>query len=535
MRWAPYDSSCSASPSGEPLGSFDPYTSVLRLRSDVAAALDHKDGALPDFSVESGESPALQSFSTHLHETLHWWQHVGTTCGFLHSIGDATIALSCSESLRQSQCYRKPLIRALYEQPSFSDSGRSAILQWRDIENGRSVTFDPKRSVALWSSRPERATTVGHSLLSYCSLTMGTLARLFDSECEGLLDPTPWDDAYRAFESDRRVGFDPNILLEIPLGMVEIAEGQARISEIQHRNLTQRALSWATVMNDGWLDGIYGRAFNLFLKLTESSEPTSPRDDIVDLFLLICDVALNPSCGYVDNVGPEQEFVLDFHPGARFLRICRAVLREQLDLTQFSLPSLSGYLEITKRLCEPLGWITPVQVAERGLAMWASSACGSELAHQHLTRGYGSVDLPLRYLVGEHRSYLETKAQIPHVLCWPAWFLILHEEDSEDYAATIDEMLGWHRPPFTADGSEGVSSIEIPRLDEAQVPQFASDYFTTLALYDLVIQWIAMSGQFELDGFSWTTNLSTHEKTRIGEQFLRSFGKGLNEIEALPA
>jgi hypothetical protein len=37
----------------------------------------------------------LQAFSTYLHETIHWWQHVGSTIGLLRSLaarGESLIA-----------------------------------------------------------------------------------------------------------------------------------------------------------------------------------------------------------------------------------------------------------------------------------------------------------------------------------------------------------------------------------------------------------------------------------------------------------
>lgn len=58
-------------------GSYHPMRFVLRLRPDIHRALD---------PAERNQYPLedqLQAFSTYLHETIHWWQHIGSTLGFM--------------------------------------------------------------------------------------------------------------------------------------------------------------------------------------------------------------------------------------------------------------------------------------------------------------------------------------------------------------------------------------------------------------------------------------------------------------------
>lgn len=57
---------------------------VLRLSPAVHRAIaDTPTGiyTLRDLSLEQ-----IESFSTLLHETIHWWQHIGSTSGFLLSL-----------------------------------------------------------------------------------------------------------------------------------------------------------------------------------------------------------------------------------------------------------------------------------------------------------------------------------------------------------------------------------------------------------------------------------------------------------------
>src|SRR5882724_6317845 len=57
---------------------------VLRLSPEV-----HRRISNATLDLRSGTSPnwqAVQAMSTYIHETLHWWQHIGTTTGLLLSL-----------------------------------------------------------------------------------------------------------------------------------------------------------------------------------------------------------------------------------------------------------------------------------------------------------------------------------------------------------------------------------------------------------------------------------------------------------------
>jgi hypothetical protein len=64
-------------------GLYNSFQFVLRLSPEVHRRID----ALP-MRIVTGVSDfdGVQAFSTYLHETIHWWQHVGSTAGFLLSL-----------------------------------------------------------------------------------------------------------------------------------------------------------------------------------------------------------------------------------------------------------------------------------------------------------------------------------------------------------------------------------------------------------------------------------------------------------------
>jgi hypothetical protein len=64
-------------------GLYSPFQFVLRLSPEVHRKL----AALPTGIVtEQVDFDGLQAFSTFLHETIHWWQHVGSTTGLMLSL-----------------------------------------------------------------------------------------------------------------------------------------------------------------------------------------------------------------------------------------------------------------------------------------------------------------------------------------------------------------------------------------------------------------------------------------------------------------
>ena len=64
-------------------GSYNTLDFVVRLRRDVHQTLEEYGNTLDFVKVRSWD--AMQAFSTYLHETIHWWQHCGTTAGLMLS------------------------------------------------------------------------------------------------------------------------------------------------------------------------------------------------------------------------------------------------------------------------------------------------------------------------------------------------------------------------------------------------------------------------------------------------------------------
>ena len=173
----------------EALGQFDRNSLVLWVSEGASSHLDSHGGTLPEFSVERGEVPVLQSFSTQLHEIIHYWQTIGSTAGFIHSLGDATATYATLSELTAPADVRKPILRSLPPGASSDDPAYRVAICWTDIEHGTAVLDDPVRTIRSLQRHPDRFVSIGHSLLTLCANTLGTLGEGFDPGFSGLVDP----------------------------------------------------------------------------------------------------------------------------------------------------------------------------------------------------------------------------------------------------------------------------------------------------------------------------------------------------------
>jgi hypothetical protein len=64
-------------------GLFNPMRFVLRLSPEVHRKIDALQPAIAAGRIDF---EGLRAFSTYVHETIHWWQHIGSTTGLMLSL-----------------------------------------------------------------------------------------------------------------------------------------------------------------------------------------------------------------------------------------------------------------------------------------------------------------------------------------------------------------------------------------------------------------------------------------------------------------
>ena len=72
----------------------------------------------------------------------------------------------------------------------------------------------------------------------------------------------------------------------------------------------------------GLLHGVYIEAFDFFLKTTGIEKPNNLLHPSVGLFLLVCDLSINPTNGFPLDIYDFENFIHKNDPGQRFLTLC---------------------------------------------------------------------------------------------------------------------------------------------------------------------------------------------------------------------
>src|SRR4051812_5601857 len=92
-------------------GLYNSFQCVLRLSPEVHRHLANVRGGIHTFLGLA----ELRAYSTYLHETIHWWQHVGSTSGLI-------LSLSYPAQTHANYAHLKTLLSAI--------GAKKSILKW---------------------------------------------------------------------------------------------------------------------------------------------------------------------------------------------------------------------------------------------------------------------------------------------------------------------------------------------------------------------------------------------------------------------
>jgi len=173
-------------------GLYNSMQFVVRLSPKVheqLATLPNGVAIADDVSFE-----ATQAFSTYLHETIHWWQHVGSTTGLLLSLSYPGQTHANSNYLKRliEMVGPKKSVRTFAEQSlghggPETPGGRATIVvnNQYDIEAFRTLATNPERAQQVIDN--PYFESVGHAYqIAYSRLLM-TAASTFDTDLHSCL------------------------------------------------------------------------------------------------------------------------------------------------------------------------------------------------------------------------------------------------------------------------------------------------------------------------------------------------------------
>jgi hypothetical protein len=260
------------------------------------------------------DSEVIKAYSTYLHETVHWWQHIGSTSGLLLSLsflGQTHPGLShLRNAVAEFGAFKS--LKSWTDKILRSEGSKAqaklyhaniAVNNALDVEYYKWFAFAPKTSAPRLIEQ-QHFESVGHSYHIAYGHLLSMLSDTIDPTFAFLPDARAWDARFKGLNDQRVHGHYWRSPIQVPpLGLHAIYEGQARFTQLQFLDRThENSPTCDEWRAKGYLGGIYVTAFEKFLELSGCNWPETIDDPIVNLFLLICDLAINPTVGFPFDV-----------------------------------------------------------------------------------------------------------------------------------------------------------------------------------------------------------------------------------------
>ncbi len=507
---------------------------VLRLSPRNHALIDQITAGQHDLSGISGET--LQAYSTYLHETVHWWQHVGSTTGLLLStcypnqthmnFGD--IAEWC-KIVRPSKSIRTWSLNGEL-------SGETHLNSAQALANTVINNFMDIHFFKVWLLRPDLSGNIydntyfesqGHCFhIAYHGL-VSNIQPMIDPEAEYLPDLDVWEENFRELAQRQCTGYyyGSPIVRRIT-SLAELWEGQASFSQMQLLTRATPGLELDDFREAGILHGIYEAAFLKFIEVTGLAAPSSALDPVVGLFLLAIDLSINPVEGFPCDITDYEKFVLSADPNIRFQVICGEIAREPDSYARsIQAYSTAEYLNVSQRLANASGLIHPAE-GWNEVAKWRSrSPHVQELMAEHETFEFASTNIVQRVLLSHFIEFTSDKASNPEFFCWPGYWMGSPSESTT-------KLWLKHLSLFSDKVDDGGIFIrEFPGKSREALLGTLNGFFGNCVVYDLTRQWILEDGPFRFD-FKWLSeqHQSSEWQSWADTNFQKLYGVAVSDI-----
>lgn len=514
---------------------------VLRLSPRNHELLESIGSGVRTLEDVTGEQ--IQAYSTYLHETVHWWQHVGSTSGLILSLSYLAQTHSSLTELRATldQFGPKKSLRRYADEALMAEGDEAqrrlaqaniAINNALDVEFYQAFALQPD-SAASWLTEQIHFEAVGHGYFITYGMVAGLVAAAIDPDFTVICGGERLDARYRAARRARLRGFYHGSVFSLPpIGLRALYEGQARFIQLQFLNSVRaEAPPLHYWREQGFLAGMYVEAFERFLEFTGSNWPLTISDPLVGLFLLVCDMAINPTRGFPYEIERLETFIEDIDSGLRFVRLCEAVAQHPHLKSAIVAYSREEYIAVSTALAEATGMDPPVAALKEIVGWLEELPELRALMEEHRTFRFDRMHQPVRVFVSHFVDFVRDKLARPEFFCWPGHWMV-----GDGAEQTVGLWLR-HLSLFSDRGDKpGVYPREWPDRDPSDIKEMFERFYGTMALYDLTRQWILSDGPFRCD-FEWLTENYSQERAEAwaNDSLQQVFGVTMDDFEILSA
>jgi hypothetical protein len=508
-------------------GSYNTMQFVLRLRKDI------RDGRYSDFYPER-----TQANSTIIHENIHWWQHIGSNFGFLFSLSYPAFIHYSFENIQEiikEKILFKPLLK--YDKEYFEKNGIAdlenlnvIINNYHDIEYAKLFALSNKNILQINKDR-RFFLNIGHCYHIFWVSTIHTLSNTIDKDYEFLPPTNSWLEQFLRLEKEKVNGFFVDSPLHLTqIGVKAIYEGQAVFNQAQFlTGALNKELVYSDFENIGMFYGIYTEAFDYFLKLTTLTRPDNLLDSIVGLFLLLCDISINPTNGFPLNIYDFENFIIKNDPGIRFTLLCKEISKKpEYYISQIADYSKEEYIILSKELSMSIGCECSYESISEVLK-WNSYNTVEKILKEEEEADFSLENLPIRLMFSKYFRFQEDKFKYPNILCWVGYHLSNLSSEFE----TANSLYKKHHALFMDDDDGEIKATIFDGKQEEKLLESFNNFYAYNILYDLTLKWISEDGEFTFD-YKWLAGERAQTfLPKIKENFKKLFGIDIEMIKPI--
>lgn len=497
--------------------------------------LSKMDGML---NLEDAPPEYLFSYGTYIHENIHWWQHKGSICGLMRSMAQISYTHNNLDRIRDLHEHVggiKPLFKWWHNQQNLEDSSDERVKElaniiindFVDIEFYLLQSYNPQRIRDL--KRDPYYKSSEHSAIMVYLTVLADFTSNVDKSYKVFPDKDQLQNRYEK-ELERREGSDSPLVIHIsPLGLLDVIEGQARMVQLQYLRGVLGVNSLMMAKDKGYLENEYGRAFIYFIEQIKEDLPSEVDSPLVALFLLLCDIALNPDKGFISDVIDFNSFYESTDPGYRFVLCCTVIANKLPHLkNRIKLYSKSEYIEVSDEICKECGFLAPYTISKKISEWEAKNVEIEKLMKEHKKFKFTLYNIPTRLMLSEFIALNKDKADSPEFFCWPGMYLYGSNTSQECKEKWLSHTALFH----DSEHSETIVPRYISGCEKKEVKDTFNQFYAAILVCDFLRQWIIRDGEFDLS-FKWLTNeINPEELHKVVESYAeRQFSIRVEEFK----